>query len=247
VIVYVDELIEPRYSTNRWRGMFLMNDYLNTTSFWAPNSVNFSDLFRSHYPRMAFVFDAFDSLAKTELYLNEFVQEPPPPENKAPELVIDVDPTIVGVLESVTVDIAGTYGDHIPWRSPVTGTMGLATSYWSGSSPAPVFTHEYLKSGVYTVTVTATDKYGAKDVKTAPVTVTSDGAIPQFTFGWNTHDLSARTGYQEHEQALRHDGAQLLRGPLLGQYRAKVGSRRLQPTAQPGEGLLHLGDGSGRG
>jgi hypothetical protein len=226
VIVYVDELIEPRYSTNlleilnetgigtsnlseQWgkyviqtfpdlytefllpkdeehAGMFLMNDYLITTSFLAPNSVYFSDLVRDTYPRVAFVFDAFDSLAKTGLYVNELVQTPPDPENKAPVLVLDVDPATVGALETVTADTAGTYDDQYPltiacdWKD---GTV--ATSYWSGSSPAPVFTHEYMKSGVYTVTVTATDKYGASDVKTAPVTVTSDGAILCFNFGWN--------------------------------------------------------------
>jgi hypothetical protein len=228
VIVYVDELIEPRYSTNlleilneynigtpnlteNWTkyviqtipdlytefllpkdeahaGEFLMNDYLITTSFLAPNSVNFSDLRDPvwGWRRMAFVFDAFDSMAKTGLYVNELVQTPPDPENKAPVLVLDVDPAFVNALETVTADTAGTYDDQYPLTIACDWDDGtVATSYWSGSNPAPVFTHEYLKSSVYTVTVTATDKYGASDVKTAPVTVTSDGAVLCFNFGWN--------------------------------------------------------------
>jgi hypothetical protein len=227
VFFYVDEIIEPRYSTNlleilnetdvgtenltEWwtkfdiqtmpdlytefvlpkdavhAGEFLMNDYLITTSFLAPNSLNFSDLIRDGYPRVAFVFDAFDSLEKTGLYVNELVMEPPDPENKAPVLVIDVGPTSVEALETVTADTAGTYDDQYPLKIECDwddGTVDVGYMLLDNAS-APVFTHRYMKSGTYTVTVTAIDIYGAEDEKTAPVTVNSDGAILEFSYGWN--------------------------------------------------------------
>ena len=165
----------------------LMNDYIITSSFYAPNAEGDLDDRLSNYQRVAFVFDAFDSLEKTGLYVNELVEVPPDPENKAPVLVIDVDPTTVGALETVTVDTAGTYDDQYPLRIDCNWTDGTVdTNYlWVDNSTAPVFTHEYAKSDTYTVTVTATDLYGSDDVKTETVTVTSDGAVLEFGYGWN--------------------------------------------------------------
>lgn len=228
-VIYVDEFIEPRYSTNLleilyenvtgtaapdedWTkydiqtlpdqytefvlpkdevhaGQPLMNDYIITSSFLANNSVNKSDLVRTPpgIPRVAFVFDAFDSLEKTGIYVNELVIEPPEPENQAPVLVIDVDPTSVDALETVTVDTAGTYDDQYPLRIECDWDDGTVdTDYmWMDNTSAPVFTHSYTRSDTYTVTVTAIDKYGSDDVKTAPVTVNNDGAVLQFSYGWN--------------------------------------------------------------
>jgi len=167
----------------------LMNDYIITSSFLTNNSVDKSDLVRTPpgIPRVAFVFDAFDSLEKTGLYVNELLIEPPDPENRAPVLVIDVDPTTVDALETVTVDTDGTYDDQYPLKITCDWDDGTVESQWMliDNASAPVFTHSYTKSDTYTVTVTATDKYGSEDVKTETVNVTSDGAVLEFGYGWN--------------------------------------------------------------
>ena len=170
-------------------GQPLMNDYLITSSFLANNSLNKSDMVRNPpgIPRVAFVFDASDSLAKTGFYVNELVKEPPEPENKAPVLVIDVYPTSVNALETVTVDTAGTYDDQYPLRLECDwgdGTVDI-DYMWRDNTSAPVFKHSYTKNGTYTITVTATDKYGEEDVKTASITVNNDGAVLHFGYGWN--------------------------------------------------------------
>jgi len=56
---------------------------------------------------------------------------------------------------------------------------------WRDNTSAPVFKHSYTKNGTYTITVTATDKYGEEDVKTASITVNNDGAVLHFGYGWN--------------------------------------------------------------
>jgi len=228
-VIYVEEFIEPRYSTNlleildepgegtanlteNWtkydiqtlpdqytefvlpkdeahEGELLMNDYLITTSFLAPNAKGDLIGTLSSLNRFAFVFDAFDSLEKTGLYVNELVINPPPPNNSAPVLVIDVDPTSVNALETVTVDTASTYDDSDSYPLTITCDWGDGkenTAMYGRFDPAaPEFTHEYTRSDTYTVMVTAKDIYGAEDTKTAPVTVLNDGAVLQFSYGWN--------------------------------------------------------------
>jgi hypothetical protein len=237
-VIYVEELIEPRYSTNlleilnepgegtmylkeNWTKYDiqtlpdqytefvlpkdeahadepLMNDYLITSSFLAPNANGDLIGTLSSLNRFAFVFDAFDSLEKTGLYVNELVTEPPPPNNSAPILVIDADPTSVNALETVTVDTAGTYDDPDSYPLKITCDWGdgkVDTAMYDEFDPAaPVFTHEYTSSDPYTVTVTAKDIYGAEDTKTALVAVLNDGAVLQFSYGWNAISAPVQNG-----------------------------------------------------
>jgi hypothetical protein len=233
-VIYVDELLEPRYSTNllevlnevgedtanlseNWTkydiqtlpdqytefvlptdethaGELLMNDYLITTSFLAPNALGdfFDSTVWTSYRRFAFVFDAFDSLEKTGLYVNELVTTPPPPENKAPVLITnppDGAGVTVNALETVTIDTTGTYDDSDSYPLKITCNWGDgeedAAMYDEFDPAAPKFEHEYTSMGPYMISVTAEDIYGADDTATIWMWVANSGWRLQLTAGWN--------------------------------------------------------------
>ncbi|HUV01899.1 MAG TPA: NosD domain-containing protein [Desulfobacteria bacterium] len=100
---------------------------------------------------------------------------PPYPENKAPVLVIDVSPLSANVSEEITVNTSGTYDEpssvllriDCDWGDGTVETQWFQPSY----APAPIFAHSYTKGGIYTITVVATDIYGAVDMQEATVTI----------------------------------------------------------------------------
>ena len=175
------------FTANRWETA-LHNDYLLTTSFLAPNAVNSTLRDYIHdYARAAFVFDAIDN---TGIYVNEIVEVPPVPWNLNPSVNITVDPpapTNVSGCGVVEVCTNGTTDDQWPLRIRVDwgdGTVSPEQVMPNNASPV-CFTHKYMKSGTYVMTVTARDIYGATGTATHTVNVTSDCAILVFRQGWN--------------------------------------------------------------
>ena len=175
------------YDTLEWEEP-LHNDYLVTTSFLAPNSIGSSDIVDPFWniPRMAFRYDAIE---KTGKYINEILEEPPHPENFAPNVSASATPPDpVPGCELVEVCADGTTDDQPDpfdvWVDWDDGTIS-ATQQMSNGDTGVCFTHRYMEAGAYTITVYAEDIYGDVGTKTVAKNIDEDCACLTFRPGWN--------------------------------------------------------------
>ncbi|MCD6478666.1 MAG: hypothetical protein J7L44_02140 [Candidatus Diapherotrites archaeon] len=162
------------------------NDYLITTSFLANNSIGKSDLVDPIYgiPRAAFIFDAMDNRG---IYINKPAGAPPVVFNEAPTVNLTVTPaTPVPALTLIRVCTNGTTDDQWPLSIEIDWKDGTFETKTMPDEWTPVcFEHRYFKSGIYNISVTATDTYGLTDTQIQSVNITNDGAVLVFRPGWN--------------------------------------------------------------
>jgi len=88
--------------------------------------------------------------------------------------------TIIRVCTNGTTDDQWPLSIEIDWKDGTFETKTMPDEW------TPVcFEHRYFKSGIYNISVTATDTYGLTDTQIQSVNITSDGAIFVFRPGWN--------------------------------------------------------------
>jgi hypothetical protein len=200
-------------TSNTWLGQWSNkhNDYLITTSFFAPNAVNseLTDLTNTQYNRTAFVFDAIHTQG---IYINEITStglNPPPQTIPVVNITVTPDPTNVTGCQDVVVCTDGTTDDQWPltvWVDWGDGEVSPQQPMDQGGSVC--FTHAYRMNGTKTLTVYARDGSGAVGNKTHQVNVTSDCCIFTLSPGWNQFSACVNST----------DNVSTIFGPYMGSW-----------------------------
>ncbi|HEU4935184.1 MAG TPA: PKD domain-containing protein [Vicinamibacterales bacterium] len=94
------------------------------------------------------------------------------------------------------------------------------------TTTTPITTHDFVKAGVYTVTLVVTDDVGRQGVTTASVTVTTDAPTADFTFS----QLPPSTA---HTMQFNSSGSQAAPGRTIASYSWDFGDGSSSTLASP--------------